>query len=189
MSKVKKSVSVNAPVDIVYRAWHNFENFPSFMDNIQEVRVTQSGRSHWKARGPLGASAEWDAEVTVDKPNQTIAWRSIDKSNVRTAGRVNFRPENGATNIDVVIEYEPPAGAAGEVVTKIFANPDRQVEEDLMHFKEVMEKGVELSGLNFESPMAGPDDGLGSSMGTASLDDLETIADANADREPHPRSE
>ena len=185
MAKVKKSVSVNAPVDIVYRAWHNFENFPTFMENIEDVRVTKSGRSHWKARGPLGIGAEWDAEVTVDKPNETIGWRSIEKSNVRTAGRVSFRAENGHTNIDVVIEYEPPAGAAGEVVTKIFANPERQVEEDLTHFKEVIEKGVELSGLNFDHPAA---PGLGSSLGAASESALEDIADAHRDEEPHPQS-
>ena len=76
MSKVKKSVTVQAPVDIVYRAWHNFENFPNFMSNIDEVRVVNGGRSHWKAKGPLGSSAEWDAEVTMDKPNEAIGWRS-----------------------------------------------------------------------------------------------------------------
>lgn len=44
--KVKKSVSVAAPVDLVDRAWHNFENFPAFMSNIEEVRVVGGGRSH-----------------------------------------------------------------------------------------------------------------------------------------------
>jgi uncharacterized membrane protein len=175
MPKVKKSVTVNAPVDLVYRAWHNFENFPQFMDGIEEVRCVSGGRSHWKAKGPLGKSAEWDAEITVDKPNETIGWRSIDKSEVRTAGRVNFRGGNGSTDLEVVIEYEPPAGAVGSAVAKIFSDPERQVEEDLQNFKEVIEQGAEASGLSFDNPMAG-DESLGGSMGAVSEQDLESIA-------------
>ena len=88
MTKVKKEVTVRAPLDIVYQAWHNFENFPRFMANIEDVRVVSGGRSHWKAKGPLGSSAEWDAELTLDEPNRAIGWRSIGKSSLTTAGRV-----------------------------------------------------------------------------------------------------
>lgn len=89
--KIKKDIIVDAPVDIVYAAWHNFENFPSFMHNIEEVRVVSGGRSHWKAKGPLGTTAEWDAEMTLDENERAIGWRSIaGSSSVMTGGRVNF---------------------------------------------------------------------------------------------------
>ena len=154
MPKVKKSTSVQAPVGIVYRAWHNFENFPLFMDNIEEVRVVQGGRSHWKAKAPLGTKAEWDAEITLDEPNQCIGWRSINggASGIETAGRVNFVDRGGtATDIDVTIEYAAPAGVVGEAVTKIFKDPERQVEADLQRFKETIERGVEMSGFALEA--------------------------------------
>lgn len=178
MSKVKKSVVVDAPVEVVYGAWHNFENFPHFMDNIEEVRVTDALRSHWKARGPLGTAAEWDAEMTLDERNQAIGWRSAEDASLKTAGRVNFRDEGGRTAIDVTIEYDAPGGVVGEAVTKIFANPEKQVEEDLRRFKETIEKGAELSGLKFDNPMAG-DDSLGGSMGAVSEEDLTAIAGRN----------
>jgi uncharacterized membrane protein len=186
MTKVKKSISVDAPVDVVYGAWRNFENFPQFMGNIHEVRVVDGGRSHWKAKGPLGASAEWDAEITLDQPNDAIGWRSIagDKSGVETAGRVNFRPHDDCTDIDVTIEYAAPGGLVGEAVTKIFSNPERQVEEDLSRFKETIEKGVELSGLRYGVP--GTADGYGGSMGGATQDDLDRIADTNSGVTPQP---
>lgn len=38
-----------------------------------------------------------------------------------------------------MIEYDAPAGAVGNVVSKVFANPDAQVEEDLQRFKEAIE--------------------------------------------------
>ena len=154
MPKVKKSMSVQAPVSIVYRAWHNFENFPLFMDNIEAVRVVGGGRSHWKAKAPLGSKAEWDAEITLDEPNECIGWRSIsgDTSGIETAGRVNFLARGGnATDVDVTIEYAAPAGVVGEAVAKIFRDPERQVEEDLQRFKETIERGVEMSGFALEA--------------------------------------
>jgi uncharacterized membrane protein len=180
VTKVKKSISVDAPVDVVYGAWRNFENFPQFMGNIEEVRVVDGGRSHWKAKGPLGASAEWDAEITLDEPNNAIGWRSIggERSGIETAGRVNFCAREDCTEIDVTIEYAAPGGLVGEAVTKIFSNPEHQVEEDLGRFKETIEKGVELSGLRYG--VAGANGGYGGSMGGATQSDLDRIADTNS---------
>src|ERR1044072_9326878 len=33
--RVQKTVNINAPIDEVYRFWHNFENFPLFMDHVK----------------------------------------------------------------------------------------------------------------------------------------------------------
>src|SRR5437762_7682709 len=118
MPKVEKEIIVAAPVDTVYQVWHNFENFPRFMDNIEEVRVVGGNRSHWKAKGPLGSDAEWDAEMTLDEPGKAIGWRSIEgNQQLSTAGRVNFRPAgDSTTQVSVVIQYDAPTGAAGNVV-------------------------------------------------------------------------
>lgn len=178
MTKVKKDITVQAPVDIVYQAWHNFENFPRFMNNIEDVRVVGGGRSHWKAKGPLGSSAEWDAQITMDEPNRAIGWRSIDgNSSVTTAGRVNFRPAGEATELDVTIEYDAPAGPLGDAVTKIFSDPEGQVEEDLQRFKEAMERGREASGFAYGN---GGGNTLGGSMGALQEDDLTRIDAMNS---------
>ena len=186
MPKVKKSTTVLAPVDVVYRAWHNFENFPLFMGNIEEVRRVSGGRSHWKAKAPLGSHAEWDAEITLDEPERAIGWRSIQgpKSGIETAGRVNFAPNGSGTDIDVTIEYASPGGAVGELVTKIFANPERQVEEDLQRFKETIEKGVELSGMRFDTPERAGETHYGGSMGGATDADIGRIENTNSGIEP-----
>jgi uncharacterized protein YndB with AHSA1/START domain len=144
MTRIKKETVIDAPVGTVYSAWRNFENFPQFMENVEEVSVTSDRMSHWKANGPLGMSAEWDAEITLDEPNQAIGWRGIEgASSVITSGRVNFR-EDGAnrTCLDVTIEYAAPGGALGDLAAKIFANPDRQVEEDLERFRVCVADGM-----------------------------------------------
>jgi uncharacterized membrane protein len=169
--KIKKDITVDAPVELVYAAWHNFENFPSFMQNIEEVRVVSGGRSHWKANGPLGTTAEWDAEMTLDEKERAIGWRSIaGSSSVMTGGRVNFEDVGGKTRLGVTIEYAPPAGPLGEVVAKIFSDPDKRVEEDLERFREVMEAGAEFRNMGQQG-----DQGLGSSMGGTTGQELEEI--------------
>jgi uncharacterized protein YndB with AHSA1/START domain len=185
---VSRSVVVQAPVEEVYQVWHNFENLPQFMNNLEDVRVMEGGRSHWKAKGPLGAAAEWDAEMTLDEPGRAIGWQSLEaNSSVKTAGRVTFEPAPDAvgTRVDVTLEYESPGGAVGEIVTKIFANPDAQVDEDLQRFKEAIERGSQMSGFNYgegsrRKERDEDDATLGGSMGPTTEGDLEAIDASNS---------
>lgn len=143
MPNIEREVVVQAPADSVYQIWRNFENFPTLMSNIEEVREIGYGRSHWRAKGPFGRDGEWDAEITRDEPGRAIAWQSIDsvESNVHTSGSVQFESLGDATRVRVALAYDTPGGGIGEVVTKLFANPERQVEEDLTRFKEQVERG------------------------------------------------
>ena len=66
-----KSVIVGAPAAEAFAAWANFENFPQFMSNVEQVRVLGGNdrMSHWKLKGPLGTSAEFDASRTAEVAN------------------------------------------------------------------------------------------------------------------------
>ncbi|MEX2227838.1 MAG: SRPBCC family protein [Dehalococcoidia bacterium] len=140
MSKMEHEVVVQAPADTVYQVWRNFENFPNFMSNIEQVQDMGDGRSHWKAKGPLGVNAEWDAEIVVDEPGRAIAWRSLeDGANVHTDGAVRFEAAGDATRLFVTMSYDAPAHGLGELAAKIFANPEKQVAADLRRFKEMIE--------------------------------------------------
>jgi uncharacterized membrane protein len=141
MPAVAKYKTVDAPVEKVYRYWRNFTNFPHFMPNVKEVTPVGGSdeRTHWKVDGPLGASAEWEAEIVEDVPNEKIAWRSVGGSRVENSGVVRFDDRGGQTSIEVAIEYEPPAGAAGDAVAKLFENPEEQVDEALDRFAEVVQ--------------------------------------------------
>ena len=74
--RVEKDIVVSAPVERVYQLWTDFENFPRFMEHVDEVRRIGEDTYHWKAKiGPL--TQEWDAEVRGLVPNRTVTWRSI----------------------------------------------------------------------------------------------------------------
>ena len=118
MGSAAQYFEVEAPVEQLYAYWRDFSHFPAFMPDVEEVTVTGPTTSHWKVTGPLGKSVEWDAEIVEDLPNQRIAWRSVGDSQVDNAGAVRFDDRGGRTNIEVSLEYNPPAGKAGELVAE-----------------------------------------------------------------------
>jgi len=135
-----RSITVLANVADVYRIWANFENFPRFMKYIKSVTLTGERTSHWVAAGPLGVDIEWDAETTLLDENERVAWNSIKGSEVKTSGQVTFRELGpNETEVTVTLQYDPPAGVAGEAVAELFANPEKRVQNDLEHFKEHVE--------------------------------------------------
>lgn len=142
--KVRSVVTINRGADALYEYWRDFENLPNFMKHLDSVTTTGEGRSHWVTRAPGGTQVEWDAEIVADVPGELIAWQSLPGSTVHNAGTVRFIPvpaERG-TEVHVDLDYDPPGGALGVAVAKLFrAEPGQQIRDDLRAFKQVMETG------------------------------------------------
>jgi uncharacterized membrane protein len=146
--KVEKSITINKSPEELYRFWRRFENLPRFMNHLESVTTTGEGRSHWVAKAPAGSTVEWDAEIYNEKENELIAWRSLEGADVDNAGSVRFEPAAGdrGTTVRVTLRYDPPGGALGAAVARLFGeNPDQQIDEDLRRFKQVMEVGEVVS--------------------------------------------
>jgi uncharacterized membrane protein len=139
--KFEHAVIVNRPPEELYRFWRSVENLPTFMEQLEEVRRLNDGRSHWVVKGPGGKNVEWDAEIHNEIPNQLIAWRSLESSDVNHAGSVHFRGlRDGRTEVRVVMSYEPPFGRVGSGIIKLLGeDPGHQLEHDLWRFKQMME--------------------------------------------------
>lgn len=142
-TKVEHTLTVNKPAADVYRVFRDFEFLPRFMTHLLDVDTTTDGKSHWVARGPLGAVFEWDAEIIADEPNKVISWKSLDGADVDTAGSVHFRERpGGATEVRVVLKYDPPAGRIGAAIASLVGqSPEQQIRADMARFKELMETG------------------------------------------------
>ncbi|MBC7910584.1 MAG: SRPBCC family protein [Pyrinomonadaceae bacterium] len=142
--KVEKSVAINKSPEELYRFWRNFENLPRFMNHLEAVQETGGNRSHWVAKAPAGSTVQWDAEIYNEKENELIAWRSLEGADVDNAGSVRFEadPAGRGTIVRVTLKYDPPGGALGKIVAKLFGEaPDQQIDEDLRRFKQLMEAG------------------------------------------------
>src|SRR5690606_20885156 len=80
----------------------------------------------------------------ADEPNALIQWSSLPGSSVPNHGKVTFEqaPGNRGTEVHVSLTYEPPGGAFGAVVAKLFGEePKQQIKSDLRRLKQVLETG------------------------------------------------
>jgi uncharacterized membrane protein len=144
MQRVERSIRVKAPAAQVYQFWRNFENFPRFMDNVEEVRCydAECRRSHWKLRGPMGTSVEYDAELTQDEPNRAIGWNS-GEGEMSTTGNVTFSEQEDNTLVHVIMQWaSTPGGPIGEAASRVLQNPEQMLVEDLQRFKDIAEGRV-----------------------------------------------
>jgi len=146
---VEDEVTINAPPEVLYNFWRDFENLPHFMQHVESVRNLGNDRSHWKVKGPAGTHIEWDAEVVGDHKNELISWRSLENATVPNAGSVRFsRATDGrGTVVKVALKYNPPAGAIGAAVARLFGEePHRQIRDDLRLLKQSIEsRQIELN--------------------------------------------
>jgi uncharacterized membrane protein len=142
--QAEKAITINKPLDELYRFWRHVENLPRFMAHLKSVQSTGHRRSHWVARAPFGMTAEWDAEITDERDNELIAWRSLEGSRIPNQGRVRFQraPGGRGTEVHVSLAYTPPMGKLGATVAKLLGEePNQQLAEDLRRFKALMEAG------------------------------------------------
>lgn len=141
---VRESVRLEKPIDEVYRFWRNLENLPQFMRHLDSVEKVTDTISHWKAKGPGGTTVEWNAEIYNEEPSKLIAWRSIEGSDVVSAGSVNFDnagPGRG-TRVTVNLQYSPPGGKIGARIARLFGrDAATEIREDLRRFKQLVEAG------------------------------------------------
>src|SRR5688572_3398055 len=49
MSNIEKSIDVEVPVRTAYNQWTQFEEFPRFMEGVQEVTQLDDRRLRWRA--------------------------------------------------------------------------------------------------------------------------------------------
>lgn len=138
--RIEGNIEVDAPVAKVYDYWKNLENLPQFMSNIEDVSMTGPETSHWKVKGPVGTSVEFDARTTQNRENEAIGW-SAEGGDIETSGQVRFKEITAErTRIEVQMNWaDPPGGKVGEVVTGMFAGPKTMFEQDLRNFKDIIE--------------------------------------------------
>jgi uncharacterized membrane protein len=141
---VEESVTINQPIELLYRFWRNLENLPQFMRHLESVERITDTLSRWRAKGPAGTTVEWNAEIINEVPNQVIGWRSIEGSDVVSAGSVNFDEAGGGrgTRVRVRLQYSPPGGKVGAAVAKLLGrDPAAEIRADLRQFKQIVEGG------------------------------------------------
>jgi uncharacterized membrane protein len=136
MSNIEQSIDVNVPVRTAYNQWTQFEEFPRFMEGVEEIRQLDDKRLHWRANIG-GKEKEWDAVITEQIPDQRIAWKNT--TGAQNAGVVTFHHiSDKTTRVMLQLEYDPE-GIIENVGDTIGVVSSR-VKGDLGRFKEYIER-------------------------------------------------
>jgi uncharacterized membrane protein len=106
LSFVQDSIEIDVPLSTAYNQWTQFEEFPNFMKDVEEVRQVDDTHLHWRAN-IAGKPVEWDAEITTQIPDRRISWRST--SGPPNSGAVTFdRVSDNRTRVTLRMSYRAP---------------------------------------------------------------------------------
>lgn len=137
--KMKRSLYVAAPIEIVYDFLKDFSNYPKFMSFIRDVSVDDVGTLTWKAQAPGGTQIHWHTTVQALQQNQRIAWKSIPGSLIATEGVIQMVPTHFGTQLHIQLSYAPPAGAFGYAVAHLLGfDPKSRIDSDLRLLKNLI---------------------------------------------------
>jgi uncharacterized membrane protein len=135
MSTIEQSIELDVPVQTAYNQWTQFEEFPRFMEGVEEVRQIDDTHLHWVAEFG-GTRHEWDAVITEQSPDERVAWRNTDGKD--NAGVVTFhRLSDTRSKVMVQMDFVPEG--LKEKIGDAIGAPDRRVKGDLQRFKEMIE--------------------------------------------------
>jgi uncharacterized membrane protein len=135
MSRIEKTIRVDAPIKEVYAQWTQFESFPMFMEGVERVVQLDDRTLQWTA-DVAGRTKEWTARIVDQTPNTRVAWKSVEGA--QNDGAVMFAEIGpGTTKIRLVLDADPEGvvETAGDALGFL----DRRVKADLDRFKEFIE--------------------------------------------------
>lgn len=136
MADVTESVDVDVDVTTAYNQWTQFESFPHFLDEVEDVKQVDETTNHWRVKIG-GQEREFDTVITEQLPDERVAWKSIS-GDVQHAGVVTFhRLSDTTTKVTVQLEWTP-----SDLIEKIGAAigaGSHAVKKDLENFKRFIE--------------------------------------------------
>ncbi|KES08408.1 cyclase [Streptomyces toyocaensis] len=143
MSTVKETVDVEVPLRRAYDQWTQFEDFPRFMEGVEEVRQLDERHNHWTT-SIGGVRREFDTEIVDQLVDDRVTWRSIG-GEVQQRGSVRFEPlDETHTRVELTMDVEPTGIA--EKGADALGLIDRRVKSDLRRFKDYVESGGSTGG-------------------------------------------
>lgn len=135
MTKVEESIEVEVPVRTAYDQWTQFQDFPRFMDGVEEVRQIDDTHLRWRTK-VAGREKSFEARVTEQIPDERVAW--TNEEGPEHAGVVTFH-RVGEERTRVMLQMDAQPEGAAEKVGDALGLLEKRVKKDLASFKELIE--------------------------------------------------
>ena len=142
MSRITGEIDVGVPVRVAYDQWTQFESFPKFMDAVDTVVQLDDTTLEWSAT-IAGVKKHWRAKIVEQRPDQVVAWRSLDGA--ANDGSVRFQPLSAdRTRLAFTLDVKPEG--ALEKVGDALGVVEREIKGDLERFREYIESRQSPTG-------------------------------------------
>lgn len=143
MDTITKSIELDTPVRTAYDQWTQFETFPQFMDEVEEIRQLSDTELEWTT-SIAGRTDTFRTRITDQVADEHIAWTTL-RGDVEHTGRVAFdEVGEGRTRLTVEMTHDPQGGL--EKLGSMLGLDDRAVQTDLENFKSFIEDRDEATG-------------------------------------------
>jgi uncharacterized membrane protein len=135
VSRIIEEIEVAVPTRVAYDQWTQFESFPRFMAGIDRVVQVDDKTLEWTAT-IAGVVKHWRAQIVEQRPDDVIAWRSIEGAH--NDGAVQFEslgPDR--TKVSLTLDVEPEGFV--EKAADALGVVERRVRGDLVRFRDYVE--------------------------------------------------
>ena len=140
---IEQEVEVEVPVSTAYNQWTQFEEFPSFMEGVDEVKQLDDTLLHWAAT-VAGKTVEWDAKIVEQVPDRRIVWESVDGK--QTRGSVTFEAAGSGSRTRIRLNMSYTPDGITEKIGSAVGLDDSRVRGDLNRFRKLIEAQQSESG-------------------------------------------
>ncbi len=136
MAKIKKSITINAPIEKISGYLTEPANWPEFWPSMVEcsgVQRSPDGAYYTKSRWVYkmaGMRLEGESDTTEYVANQRITTQS--KSGIENITRWILHAEGSGTNVTFEIEYTVPVPVMGKLAEAIIVKSNEHEAETLM---------------------------------------------------------
>jgi uncharacterized membrane protein len=139
---IQQAIDVAVPIKTAYNQWTQFEDWPNFMQRVDQV--SQEDETHVSFKAKIwGISREFTAEIVDQRPDERIKWRVTE--GVSHTGVVTFHElSDRLTRVDVDIDIQP--GSLLEKAGRGMRHAKRAIRADLARFKAYIELEEDETG-------------------------------------------
>ncbi|MFD4326805.1 SRPBCC family protein [Nocardioides sp. NPDC058538] len=132
VTNIVETVDVPVSRDVAYEQWTQFEEFPSFMKKVENVKQEDDEVVTWQAQ-VFWSHRTWKATILDQVPNEHIVWKSESEKG-RVDGAVTFHElAPNLTRILVSLEYHPKG--LFEHTGNLWRAQGRRVRLEMKHFR------------------------------------------------------
>jgi uncharacterized membrane protein len=117
----RSSVTIGRPANELRELWLRPDTQSRIWAHFADVTVSNDGTAEWIAHGPARGEYRWRTEV-AESGTEEVRWSTLDGADVANVGILTFRPAPGerGTELYLQVRFDPPGGAVGQVVSKLF---------------------------------------------------------------------